>query len=154
MAKFLVLIAAFIALLALADASSRYTVITTVEEVNQGGQGRGGRQQPSERCRQQIQERSMQLDTCAGLLYEQQKQQPQQQQIQQLKGQCCETLRDINDQECRCEAISEMVGWMLSGPSAEKWISKEKQTKLRQSGSNLPRTCNLQHECQIQSLVF
>lgn len=141
MAKFLCLIAAVVALLALAEATNRYTIITTVEQ----GQGQGGRQQPSERCREQIDRQASKLDTCAGLMFEQ---------GSQGKEECCETLRSINDQQCRCEAISEVVSWMLAGPRGERWGSQEMQGKIVGRARNLPRQCNFQHECQIQTVVF
>ncbi|KAI5642382.1 hypothetical protein M9H77_00300 [Catharanthus roseus] len=153
--KFLVPIAAVIALLVLAEASSRYTVTTTVEEINQAGRG-GGRQQPSEQCRQQIQEHVQQLDTCAGIMYmgsmgSRGRSEQQERLLGKEKEQCCETLRKINDQQCRCEAISEIVRWIITGPHGQ-WGTEEQKGKIRQSGSNLPRTCNLQHECQMQQL--
>ncbi|KAK2984804.1 hypothetical protein RJ640_004629 [Escallonia rubra] len=105
MAKLAILAAALVALLALAEASTITTTMTTttIEEENPSGS--------RQRCQEQIQRqqlRSCQRYLTQGRPYDELGMRmvvnPQQQSLRQ----CCQQLENV-DEQCRCEAIRQVV---------------------------------------------
>lgn len=102
-----------------------------------------------EGCSTEIERYSEELGNCVIFLYRGLSQETP----YGIEEYCCKTLRKINDQKCRCEAISKMVKSIKEAGGGSRWrsLSEEQRRKLIQSAASLPSTCKLQHGCQIQS---
>ncbi|KAK2984810.1 hypothetical protein RJ640_004635 [Escallonia rubra] len=154
MAKLTILAAALLALLALAEASTYRTTITTttIEEENPRGSG------SQERCRRQFQQqqqlRHCQMYTRQGRQYDAELAlamvdgvNPQQ---QQHLRECCQQLRNV-DEQCRCQAIREMVRQQQMGGGSQQ----EEMKEMAQKAQYLPRKCNMEpQQCQIRAVWF
>ncbi|KAK3024300.1 hypothetical protein RJ639_043162 [Escallonia herrerae] len=153
MAKLTILAAALLALLALAEASTYRTTITTttIEEENPRG---GGSQRCREQFHQQQQLRHCQMYMRQGSQYDAELAlamvdgvNPQR---QQHLTECCRQLRNI-DEQCRCQAIREMVRQQQMGGGSQQ----EEMQEMAQKAQYLPRRCNMEpQQCQIRAVWF
>ncbi|KAK3021276.1 hypothetical protein RJ639_047267 [Escallonia herrerae] len=147
MAKLAILAAALVALLALAEASTITTTITTatIEEENPSGS--------RQRCQEQIQRqqlRSCQRYLMQGRPYDELGMRmvvnPQQQSLRQ----CCQQLENV-DEQCRCEAIRQVVRQQQQG----KEMQGERMQEMVRKAQYLPQQCNMEpQQCQIRAIWF
>ncbi|KAK3024301.1 hypothetical protein RJ639_043163 [Escallonia herrerae] len=152
MAKLTILAAALLALLALAEASTYRTTITTTTIEEENPRGGGSRQRCQEQFQQQL--RHCQMYMRQGSPYDAGLAlamvvgvNPQQ---QQHLRECCQQLRNI-DEECRCEAIRQMVRQQQMGGGSQQ----EQMQGMAQKAQYLPRRCNMEpQQCQIRAVWF
>jgi len=148
MAKLIVLAFTIATLLAIASAH-RTIVTTTIEEddINPSSQ----RQQ---QCSRHLQ--GQQLRQCQTHL-----QQPDQtpfQQQQQTLQQCCQELRNV-DQQCQCNAVKKIFAEVQQQQQQQQQqqetgpFGSQQIQRLKQKAENLPNQCNLQtrRQCQIKT---
>lgn len=151
MAKLTIVAALLVSLLAIGEASTYRTTITTttIEEDNPSGR-------QTERCRQEVQ--TQQLTHCQMYLRSSQRSSYNDmtlrmvvnpQQMQHLQ-ECCEQLEKV-DQQCRCEAIKEIV----RKQQQQGQVQGERMEQMVQKARELPRMCHMEpQECQIQAVYF
>ncbi|KAH7860035.1 hypothetical protein Vadar_008421 [Vaccinium darrowii] len=126
MAKLTILAAAFVALIAFAQAS-RTTITTTVVEENPGQQ---------QRCRQQIQ-REDNLRDCQMYL------------MQQMRG-GYDKMENL-DEQCRCEGLREA----MRQQRGQGQMQEEEMREMMQQAENLPSKCDLSpRRCQMRASIF
>ncbi|XP_059664173.1 2S sulfur-rich seed storage protein 2-like [Cornus florida] len=151
MAKLTILAFTLLALLSLSKASTiTTTTVTLDEEENPRGQ---------QSCREQIQRQREQLRHCAQYLSSQRRpydEEPlrmvtnQQQQQQQELRQCCNQLENM-DEQCRCEAIRQV----LRRQQERGELEGEEMQQVAQRARSLPSRCNLRpQQCQIRVVLF
>ncbi|KAK3021277.1 hypothetical protein RJ639_047268 [Escallonia herrerae] len=154
MAKLTILAAALLALLALAEASTYRTTITTTTIEEENPHHGGSRQRCREQFQQQQQLRHCQMYMRQGSPYDAGLAlamvtgvNPQQ---QQHLRECCQQLRNI-DEQCRCEAIRQMVRQQQMGGGSQQ----EQIQEMAQKAQYLPRRCNMEpQQCQIRAVWF
>ena len=142
------------ALLAVAGVSGFRATITAIidEELDQDA---GEQQQTQHKCRQQI--RPQRLQQCRQFLQQQSQESPyepvllnQEEKQQQPLWQCCQQLKNV-DEQCRCEAVKQVVQQLQQGEGPYGQQGPQKQQQILQKARQLPGLCNLQpKECQIQ----
>lgn len=150
MAKLTILAAAFVALIAFAQATRTTITTTVVEEEEKPGQ--------QQRCRQQIQ-REDNLRDCQMYLQQQMRGRydkvamitetnPHQQQ-QQLRM-CCQQMENL-DEQCRCEGLTEA----MRQQRGEGQMQEEMMREMMQQAENLPSKCDLSPRlCQMRASIF
>ncbi|KAJ9537934.1 hypothetical protein OSB04_030667 [Centaurea solstitialis] len=153
MAKLTLLALTIATLLALASAHK--TIVTTVLEeddtfdtTNPSSQ----QQQQQQHCGRHLQ--GQQLRQCQTHL---QNQNPSQQQQQTLQ-QCCQELRNI-DQQCQCRAVKKIFAEVQQQQQQQQQqqetgpFGSQQTQRLKQKAENLPNQCNLQtrRQCQIKT---
>ncbi|KAL5722890.1 hypothetical protein ACHQM5_006350 [Ranunculus cassubicifolius] len=128
-------------LLAIAHASVYRTIVTTVvDEPNPF---------PSERCRQQIQ--GMRMDSCMRYLQPTMLLPQMGGHVQPYAQQCCNELENVS-QECKCEAIQQIVE-SVRGFQGQQQRGQQQQQMMRevmQKAQQLPQVCGFQQQCQIR----
>ncbi|KAJ9537938.1 hypothetical protein OSB04_030671 [Centaurea solstitialis] len=146
MAKLTLLALTIATLLALASAHK--TIVTTVVEEDEifDTTNPSSQQQQQQHCGRHLQ--GQQLRQCQTHLQEQN---PSQQ--QQTLQQCCQELRNI-DQQCQCRAVKKIFGEVQEQQQQQTGPFGSQQTqRLKQKAENLPNQCNLQtrRQCQIKT---
>ncbi|KAL5722888.1 hypothetical protein ACHQM5_006348 [Ranunculus cassubicifolius] len=115
-------------LLAIAQASTYRTIITTeIDEPNTS---------QSESCRQQM--RGMKMDFCAGYL----KPYVVLSQMGKRVQKCCDELDNLS-QECRCKAIQQTVEELNKQP-----LQQEERQAIMSRAQQLPQMCGFQLPCE------
>lgn len=182
MARLAIVTVVLVAFLAVLEVSCFRTIVTTTIEEEAGGmmenQGKGGSQE--QRCRQQVQQRYGQLQSCRRYLQPRGSpfeldmyvnQQHQQEQEQQQQRQCCQPLKELGD--CSCQAIQQIVEeqvqkcrqgqqgqegqWGQPGQQGQQGQREQQQQQLQQilqKARDLPRECGLRRQCDIQIPSF
>ncbi|EXC05105.1 hypothetical protein L484_011894 [Morus notabilis] len=137
MAKLAALLAALI-LVAHVTSAFRTTVTTIESDENPIGR-RGSREQ----CRQQVEQRN--LNHCMRYLQEQQRGLGDELNVSHY-DQCCNELRMIRDEQCRCEGLQmEMEREQQQGR-----MRRQELRKMMQSAQMLPNTCGMRpSQCQF-----
>ncbi|KAG8376720.1 hypothetical protein BUALT_Bualt09G0093200 [Buddleja alternifolia] len=158
MAKNLALTAVLLAaLVALATATTYTTTVTTTTFDDSEENPR-----ESQQCRQQVQGR--QFQSCQRYLtsrrsgggqevelLEMTTDNPrQQEEEQQHLRQCCQQLRNV-DQQCRCEAIRHAVRQTQQGGGS---YQGEQMQQVYQKARSLPQRCNMRspRQCEIRAI--
>lgn len=150
MAKLAALVAA---LLLVAHAASAFRTIITIDEANsRRSEGEGG---GSQQCQQEIQQRN--LNHCMRYMMEQQRGrrgynnnndgvEEEMELNQDHYNQCCNELRMIRDEKCRCEGLQmEMEREMQQGRMRPQDIREMMPTAQR-----LPNMCGMRpSQCQF-----
>ncbi|KAF9615058.1 hypothetical protein IFM89_021629 [Coptis chinensis] len=131
MARFAVVGAVFVVLLALAEARMFETIVSTTEVDEPSSY-------QSERCRQQGQ---MMMHSCRQYLQPTMTRPSFRGQMQQ----CCEELEEVNP-ECRCEAIRQTVQSMRGYQGGEQM-----QEMMMRKAQQLPQMCGVEPQyCKIR----
>ncbi|KAK9269287.1 hypothetical protein L1049_001057 [Liquidambar formosana] len=143
MAKLTILVAIFTILSLVVDASI-YRTTVTIDEGNPRGQ-------PSQGCRQQMQRQD--LSHCERFL--QQGRRGNELTFRRVVHneehlqQCCNQLRQMDDEECQCEAIKMMVDQQQGRMQRE-----EEMQEMMQRAQSLPNKCGMRSQrCECSRLV-
>ncbi|XP_024980428.1 2S seed storage protein-like [Cynara cardunculus var. scolymus] len=152
MAKLIVL--AFTIATLLAFASAHRTIITTTIEDDTFDINTSSRK---DQCMQHLQ--SQQLQQCQRYL-----QQPNQSpfglpnpQQQQALQQCCQELRNI-DEQCACKAVKQAFGEVQQQQQQQQQqagpFGSQQTQQLKQKAENLPNVCNVQtrQQCNVKTV--
>ncbi|KAI5641838.1 hypothetical protein M9H77_00386 [Catharanthus roseus] len=159
MAKLAIAAVFLVGLLAIAQAYSFRTIVTTtVEEdsIDQAGSQQG---QKEERCQEQIQQRSSQLQSCKNYLRQGMRmiemyvnQEERKQQLQE----CCQGLHKVG-RECSCQALNDVVQQTFQqqfgqqGQQGQHGQQQQQVKQMLQKARNIPTYCRLERRCEIQS---
>ncbi|KAJ8555733.1 hypothetical protein K7X08_013229 [Anisodus acutangulus] len=133
-----VMILAAILFMAVTVSSSRIMTITIAEDAENP---------QSQRCQQQIQQ-AQKLRSCQQYLRQQTQFQEEEDKVSRDKQQCCEQLRQIQEPQCRCEGLSQVVQHAQQQGELQ---GRERQQMIR-TAENLPGLCQLSPQrCEIQT---
>ncbi|KAL5722891.1 hypothetical protein ACHQM5_006351 [Ranunculus cassubicifolius] len=136
MARLAIVGALLMVLLAIAQASTYRTIITT--EIDEPIQ-----LTVSQRCRQQIQ--GMRMNSCMRYLQPYMLFPQMGEQVQQ----CCNELNNVSD-ECKCEAIEQTVENVMSyqGQGQRGQQQQQQMREVMQKAQQLPQMCGFQQQCE------
>ncbi|OVA10921.1 Bifunctional inhibitor/plant lipid transfer protein/seed storage helical domain [Macleaya cordata] len=135
MARFTIIAALLVALLAVAEASIYRTTITTTEIENDSTQ--------SEKCRREMQ--GMQMNECERYLEQSRRGLIMINPTRQVPEECCREMREVSE-ECRCEAVKQMMHHMQQGGE----YKGQEMREMMQTAKQLPSMCGMRPQhCEI-----
>ncbi|KAL1811496.1 hypothetical protein ACET3Z_021561 [Daucus carota] len=147
--------ALFIALFAVATATTYTTTVTTITTTTED-EGSSSQQGSQQQCRKEIQ--SKDFNMCEKFLMQGQQQGGgslrmivQSDQVkegqQDMQTQCCEQLRQVKPM-CRCAAIQDVLKQQMEGGQS---MQSQKMKQMLQKAQNLPSQCNFDQpqECRF-----
>ncbi|KAI3471819.1 hypothetical protein Pfo_028472 [Paulownia fortunei] len=153
-------VALLVVLVALARATTYTTTVTTTAVDDEANPGQ------YQECRQQLQGRRFRscqryLSQRSGPYNGEEEEEEilemstgnpgQQEQQQQYLRECCQQLKDVNE-ECRCEAIKHAVRQLQQEGGRGQ---TEQSQQVYQRASSLPRKCNMRpQQCQIRAVFM
>nr|XP_043620130.1 conglutin delta 3-like [Erigeron canadensis] len=150
MAKLIVLAVAFTVLVAIASARKTVVVTTTIDDDDPSSQ------KQQQYCSPKLRQKS--FDQCQMYL-DQQADEKQDQDL--IRQQCCSELQKVDDQQCQCVAVKQVLKDFLQSQQqkrveqGEGLFGFQQIERFKQKAQNLPNQCIIQksqQECKIGTI--